>query len=440
MILRDSQTRLAHLLRVLETGLIPNNGAEMNTTLNILHISNLYPPNIVGGAEVVCSDLAEAAARDGHRVTVITTENPKVLEDRGMIREQRNGVDVIRFFPKNLYWIRDQGNPSVLKKALWHARDGWNTHAAEVVGRLLDEIRPDIMHTHNIDGFSPVVWAEARKRGIPVVHTSHDLHLVCPRATLIRRSGEICKDAPLPCQLYRKWYSHRTTDVRRFCSPSQFLLDVHQEMGMSAEKFEVVRNGIPMPWLEAPRAQEDRKAPSPLRLFFMGQLGRHKGIDTVIDAIRLLPLDVPVELEIAGKGDMESYVLDAITQDPRIRYHGFVRGDEKYALMSSADLFVIASTYYDNAPLSIIEAYGFGVPVLASRIGGLPEMVVDGRTGRLFEPGDAAALADLIRSLASDPSVLAPMRAAASGEVPKYTVQAMYERYAAIYREEAARV
>jgi glycosyltransferase involved in cell wall biosynthesis len=413
--------------------------------LRILVASNLYPPYRVGGAEIVASDLAEALAAGGNEVLVVSTEDPEKLGGSDSSEDLINGVRVIRFFPRNLYSIQSlyakpaRPKAGLATRALWHARDGWNTHAGEVLGSIMDRFRPDVLHTHNIDGLSPIVWASARRRGIPVVHTAHDLHLVCPKATLIRRGDAICEDAALPCHLYRAWYGLRAAAVQRFCSPSAFLLEKHREYGVEGERGEVVRNGVPMPWLDRAAKRRPRGPGDPLRVVFMGQLGRHKGLHTILRAIRQGDLTAAnLELHVAGAGSMESEVREAACSDPRIRFHGFVRAGAKSELLGSADLFLIGSTYYDNAPLSIVEAYGHGVPVVASRIGGLPEMVRDGETGWLFAPDDHEDLARVLGTVYHRPEVIDGLRPTVRVEAQRYTIAAMHGRYHAIYREEIA--
>lgn len=416
--------------------------------LRILLVSSLYAPYRVGGAEVVAQDIAEAMLAAGHDVMVVSTETPEKLGDRPIAHDTVNGVQVARIYPKHLYPIQDQYDPTkprpnTLKRALWHLRDTWNPDAGRKLGALLDEFRPDIVHTHNIDGISPIVWDEAERRGIPVVHTMHDLHLACPKATLIRKGDVLCENAPLPCQIYRSWYGRRARSVSRLCSPSAFLLDKHAEYGIQGQRSEVVRNGIPMPWLSDPVTRRKRAATDPLRVVYMGQLGRHKGLHTLLEAFeRHLPRSrtLPAELHIAGAGPMEPEVRAAAESDPRITFHGFVRADAKRALLNRSDVFVIASTYYDNAPLSIIEAYGHGLPVIGAAIGGIPEMVRDNETGWLFEPENALLLASRLHGLALNPERIEEKRDAVRIEAQRYTVGAMVERYAQIYQEEIATV
>ncbi len=403
----------------------------MNPKLNLLYISSLYPPYIIGGAEIMASYLAEYLADEGHRVTVISTEDPGVLRGKVFDRCLQNGVEVIRVFPKNLYWIYRKGNPSLISRAFWHARDAWNWDAARKIGQIIAEVRPDIVHTHNIDSFSPAVWYEARKLGIPVVHTAHDLHLLCPRATLLKRNGEACTEACLICKIYRKWHVTRASAIDVFSAPSQLLLNLHMKMGVQAGQFRVVRNGIPnmVSKPEDPVESKDDR----MRFLYIGQLTVNKGIHILLEVFRQLPMDIPVILNVAGRGQLEPEIAQAARQDPRINFYGFVSGSKKRELFDSSDFLVLPSIYNDNAPISILEAYNAGVAVIASDIGGLSELVNHRKTGLLFPAGDSQALCSLILELVAQPRFVRELKGGARKISENYTVERMAKHYAEIY-------
>src|SRR5690606_28443120 len=113
--------------------------------------------------------------------------------------DEWKGIRVWRLAPLNLYWRYDRETlrPNRLARALWHAVDLWNPSTIAPLEAVLRRIRPDAVNTHNIDGLSPAVWQVARRHA-PVVHTLHDCHLLCPRATMQRRDGTIC---PRLCSL-----------------------------------------------------------------------------------------------------------------------------------------------------------------------------------------------------------------------------------------------
>ena len=391
--------------------------------MHVLLVNNLYPPIMAGGAELVVAYLAEGLAARGHRATVVSTCGPEMEPYPGEIR---NGVEVLRFFPRNVYWSFAREGHGRFSHALWHLRDAWNRAAARRFQAILAEARPDLVHTHVIDGFSASIWRRARRHRVPVMHTAHDYHLLCPRAFLLTRDWKLCTRPALACRAYRSWHLHTARDVDLFVSPSQFLLDKHCDAGLALPRTAVVRNGIPRP---PPRLPCDRDGRCGPRFLLLCRLTEEKGVRVVVDAVRSLPLEVRFEVTIAGRGPLESVARAGAQADPRIRFAGFVQGEEKHALLSRADHLLIPSLWYENAPVAVVEAAAYGIGVIGSRIGGIPELVSEGRTGILFEPGDAAGLAAIMRGIASGETVLREFVPAAEAVAKRHDIGAMVESY-----------
>jgi glycosyltransferase involved in cell wall biosynthesis len=315
--------------------------------------------------------------------------------------EQRNGVECIRFFPKNLYWNfargikpREAGSVSrfeaarrALRTARWHLTDAWNRDAGRRLGDIMVHSKPDVFHTHLLDGLSPAVWREAARLNIPVIHTAHDYHMLCPRAFLLSRSYRICKRPTIACRAYRAWHMRSTRDIAVFASPSRFLRDMHTAAGLRSRRSVVVPNGIPLCGIARPSRPAPRN-----RFLLMTRLTIEKGLLVVLAAMASLR-GADVSLAVAGGGPLEGELRDAAASDPRIRILGFVDGAAKADALAWADHLVLPSLWYENAPTVILEAAAHGLTVIGSRIGGIPEFVRDGETGLLFPPGDAAALA-----------------------------------------------
>lgn len=402
--------------------------------LSVLVMNSFYAPFVVGGAEVVAEMLATTLAAQGHRVSVVTS----CSRDRESGVERMNGVDVYRFFPKNLWWLHERfavgDRRSVVDKLRWRLTDAWNRDAGETFGQILDRIRPDIVHTHNIKGFSPIVWQIARRRGIPVVHTGHSYELICADGALLGRGGRSCapRSRCLGCNIHGAWYRAKADAIDVFCSPSDYLLRVHAEAGVVPKRTARVRNGIaphtPLP----PVPSRERNAP--VRFLYMGQLAGHKGIDTLIGAIRKAD-GADFAVDIAGRGDGEARLKALAGCDGRIRFHGFVEGERKERLLSSADVLIFPSIWVENAPMSIAEAFRHGLPVVASRIGAIPEFVEHGTNGFLFEVGNAASLASCMARLCDRPDELQQIREGAtrSGEAWP-TPEDMARDYVSIYQ------
>ena len=397
--------------------------------MHLLVANNIYPPIAAGGAELIVAYLCEEMAARGHRVTVVSTCGPE-MEPYPV--EQRRGVEIIRFFPRNLYWSFERDGQSGARKALWHLRDAWNFDAGRRFAAVLEESRPDLLHTHLIDGLSASIWARARRRGMKVVHTAHDYHLLCPRAFLLTRSWQICTDPALPCRAFRRFHLGTTHAVDLFTSPSRFLLDLHRKAGLRSADAAVVRNGIPLPVRAGEIAPRARQAGT-TRFVLLARLTVEKGIETALQAMAGLPPEADVELVIGGRGALEGRVREAAAADPRIRFLGYVSGEEKHALLSQADHLLLPSLWYENAPVVILEAAAYGLGVIGSDIGGIPEFVRPGQTGWLVPPGDARALGDAMLAAARDSRFLAELPRHAAALIAEHTVARMADEFAGHY-------
>jgi glycosyltransferase involved in cell wall biosynthesis len=393
--------------------------------MHVLMVNNIYPPIMAGGAELVVADLCEGLVRRGHRVTAVSTCGPE-MEPYPV--ETRNGVTVIRFFPRNVYWNFARDGQPKLRRVMWHLRDAWNRDAARRFRAILEEAPPTLVHTHLIDGFSASIWRRARRAEVPVVHTAHDYHLLCPRAFMLDRDWKICRTPGLGCRMYRLWHLRTAGDIDLFVSPSRFLLDRHREAGFAPPREAVIRNGIPLPH-DAMRMRETKHGGHPTRFLLMCRLTAEKGVRVALQAASQLPRDLPFELVIAGRGPLEAEVRVAAANDSRISFAGYVSGEDKAALLASADHLLVPSLWYENAPLAVIEAAAYGLGLIGSRIGGIPELVREGRTGLLFEPGDVAALAAAMRGLASGEISLNGLAENSWNLAQGHTVERMVDDY-----------
>jgi glycosyltransferase involved in cell wall biosynthesis len=265
-----------------------------------------------------------------------------------------------------------------------------------------------VVHVHNVfPALSPAVF-RAVPRSVPVVVTLHNFRMSCLSGNLYR-DGAICHDCvghpPWPGVLHRCYRGStaasavlgtsltlhrclRTYDrVRSFLAVSEFLRNHHVQIGISPERVIVKRN---FAW-----PSEPRKGPGTSYLY-AGRLVREKGLETVVRAWA----EVDAPLLIVGEGDDEAR-LRAIA--PRnVEFRSTVPGEEVAALVRDARAMLVPSEWYETASRTVLEAYAAGVPVLASHIGALPEVVADGRTGYLVPPGDPSAWADAARRLLSD--------------------------------------
>jgi glycosyltransferase involved in cell wall biosynthesis len=397
--------------------------------VRICHVSNLYPPDVLGGAEIVVEHMVHGLRAAGHEVAVMATVAPSRAG-----REEVEGVPVHRVSSANLYWVGKVSRRSRVLKLLWHFIDLWNPVMYRRVRALFRAEKFDVVHTHNLPGFSLAVWAAARTEGLPVVHTTHDHSLTCVRSIRMTRQGRVCERPCMGCAVRGRWFCQLSRSVNAVVAPTRFVLDRHLELGFFPRAVSaVVPWGVPL--LE-PTPHRFRGNPgAPIRFLYIGGLRPYKGIDNVLDAFRRAP-GLRASLDIAGAGELAGACAEAAS-DPRIRFHGFVTGEQKTELFRSSDVLLFPSLCWEAFGLVALEALSYGVPVLASRTGGIPELIEEGRTGFLVEPGDPAALARGMARLAAAPAVAESMRAACQARARDLSVERTVSGIVEVY--EAAR-
>lgn len=307
------------------------------------------------------------------------------------------------------------------------ARMFYSRDAAVRFTRLLLDFRPDIVHVHGIHRqLSSSLLVAARERGIPVVQTMHDFHAFCCSNVLLRGDGALCE--PPLCNLSAPWTGVRRRCVRgslalsglavaesffrnsvlrsvqlvtRYVSPSRFLADQLRRAGLCSRPIDVIANAVPV---QPPSIGGSG-------LLFVGRLSPEKGLDVLLEAAEITGLP----LTIAGDGPLMPYLKERA--NGRVKLLGRVPPSRVSELLSAAAVAVVPSICYENAPLSVLEPMACGTPVVASAIGGIPELVRDGVDGLLVEPGVATSLAAALRALTADKARAGKMGAAARDRV-----------------------
>ena len=390
-------------------------------------VSNLYPPHVIGGAETIVRDVARAVHADGHEVTVVTSA------PRGSARtEFVDGITVHRLAPANLYWAGDAPRTTRAIKPLWHAIDLWNPATYRTVRRIVADGKFDVVHTHNLGGLSTAVWSAAAAARTPIVHTTHDYSLTCVRSLRLTPAGRICHTPCASCALRGVWLRRMSRLVTAVAAPSAFVLERHRELGFfpRATALAVVPWGL----AELPPRRAEAPAYPPVRFLFLGLLRAHKGVRVMLDAFARVP-NRDARLEIAGDGELARECRDAAARDPRIAVHGFVSGAQKVRLLAGAHVLVFPSISWEVSGLVILEAFAHGVPVIGSRIGGIPERIEDGVTGFLIDPGDAAQLAARMSALVDHPATIAAKREACRTRAEQMGLSTTVSRLLDLYRD-----
>lgn len=340
---------------------------------------------------------------------------------------------------------------SLVRRLTLIGRTVWASDSHREFTGLLRQHRPDIVHVHNtFPLISPsILWA-CREQKVPVVHTLHNYRLLCPGANFIR-DGKPCEDCThgslvqsVAHGCYRDSRSqtaavalmlsvHRarktwTRAVDRYIALTEFARSRFVNAGLPAEKITVKPNCVdPDP---GQRSGEGSYA------LFVGRVSREKGAHTLLRAWRQLPSSF--NLRIIGDGPAYAQLkAEAATQGlSNITFLGRLPRERVIEAMKGARFVVFPSQLYENLPLTIIEAFACGVPVLASKLGAMGEVVKDGRTGFFFQPGDADDLARTVSRAWEQPEHMRRFGQQARKEYEsRYTAASNYRHLMEIYHE-----
>ncbi len=281
--------------------------------------------------------------------------------------------------------------------------------------RLLERFKPTVAHLHNIyHHLSPSILSTLRSSGTPVVLTAHDLKIACPNYRMLS-GNEICERCKggrfhnvimqrcvhdslaasaivaAEATVHSLLGSYRK-HVDKIVVPSRFFMSKFVEWGWEPERFTHIPNFVEAEKL-APAFE-----PGDYFLYF-GRLSFEKGVPTLIKAAAA----AGVPLKIAGTGpDAQALQALADSLGGQVEFLGYRSGSDLHDLVRASRAVVLPSEWYENAPLSILESFALGKPVLGARIGGIPELVEPGVTGWLFTSADDKELAELLRQVAGE--------------------------------------
>lgn len=314
---------------------------------------------------------------------------------------------------------------------------------------VLGETRPDIVHVHNVYPLiSPSVLVECRRAGMPVVMTVHNYRLVCPNGLHLSR-GEVCErclggreywcvlrncEGSLPKSIgyaLRNWVARKRRafldNVTMYAALTEFQRQRLIAEGFPAERIAVIPNMAGGDGHAAGGAAGDYVA-------YAGRISPEKGVTHLLSAARRLS---DIAFKAAGGYDRMPHLPGEAPAN--FEFLGHLGTERLNGFYSQARMLVLPSTWFEGFPMTIAEATVRGKPVVCSRIGGLPEIVDDGATGLLFEPGNAADLAEKIRYLWDRRDLCRRMgEAGREKALREYSPEKYYERLMAVYQRAIA--
>lgn len=378
----------------------------------------LYP---AGGAETYMFKLGKHLEKLGNEVQYF-----------GMDSESRCVSNRINCYTDEI----DFRNAGAIDKIKYSAKSIYSREAKEKIAKVLDDFMPDIVHLNNINfQLTPSVIPEIRKRNIPIVQTVHDVQIACPNHRMyIEQTQRVCSEckinsyfsciknkcvhgsalksaaAAAESYLYHKKGTYNLVD--RYICPSRFMADAIISGGVEESRITVLHNFSDI------QSNTQKDASAEKYILYFGRLSIEKGIKTLIEAVSELP---DITLVLAGTGPLEEITGGY----ENIKAIGFKSGEELKSLIRNAQFAVCPSEWYENCPMSVVEALSLGTPVVCSDLGGSKELVESGKTGLVFEAGSKDKLKEAIRTLYDNPLLTEKMRsnclAASTNNIEKYS-------------------
>lgn len=353
-------------------------------------ITNLYPPHARGGAETVIVRTVQELLARGHDVFMITGQ-PRSF-GRGIVLGRSSVERVYRFFPRNLYFTLNDYKYPWIVRLVWHLVDAlFSQHSAEVVRTILVNEQPDVVITHNLKGLGLSIPRVIRQMNVPHIHVIHDLQLIVPSGLVMFGKEQSPWFVKPFYKLYQLVCRSKFKNPDVVISPSRYLERMYRQAHFfTGTNIEVIPNPAPTYDISPKKG----RSVGSLKLLFVGQLAHHKGLAFLVDAISTLPIDA--RLIIAGDGALRRWTEKHASDNERITYLGYMPPEELVNVFGVVDALVVPSLCYENSPTVIYEGLQAGLPILASRIGGVGELVEEGKNGFLFIPGDKG---DFLRAL-----------------------------------------
>jgi glycosyltransferase involved in cell wall biosynthesis len=398
--------------------------------MKLIFANNYY--YIRGGAERVFFDEMEILKAHGHEIAPFSR-----------YFEKNFSSEYSRFFPGPV----EYEDVSLLKKLSASFKLIHSIESKKRISSLIGYFKPDIIHAHNIYGrLTSSIVDSAKIRDIPVVMTLHDYKLICPSYLMLfnRKVCERCIGHKFYCciltkchkeslaaslvytfETYFNYYFKKYEWIKYLICPSKFSLKKHLEAGTPEEKLIYIPNFIKTEDFEPDYEPGDY-------ILFVGRLSKEKGVLTLLKAVKGLD----IELKIVGDGpireEYEKYIRnERITN---VTFEGYKSGEELKSLYKKSAFVIFPSEWFENAPMTILETSAYGKPIIGSNIGGIPEMIINEKTGLLFETGDYNELREKIKNLLTNPSLIVQMgKDARKRAEEEYNAELHYKRLMEVY-------
>lgn len=366
--------------------------------MKIAIIQNFFNPYIIGGAEINVESFVYSLVKREIETILITSRENKKME----VFSPCPHLKIYRFNPFNLYFnYPPQVKRNRLIKILWWIINLWNPFVFFKVRKVLKMEKSDLVNVRNFYTLSPSVFLAAKSLRIPILYTAHDFFPLCKNSSFMK-NGRVCWKQCFFCRLWAKWNKFFLKDIK-FMFLSNFSADLYKKYFKVSGN--VLHNPVYLSQEEIVTNMELKKNRQhnfdKIVFLFLGRLARHKGILTLLKAFEMVK-EQNINLLIGGDGELIEEIKSYALKDSRIKYLGFVSREKKKHTLLHSDVLVFPSEWFEVSPLTIQEAHGFGLSVIGTNLGSIPEHIDVDKTGWIFPYRDVSTLAQIIEKLGKD--------------------------------------
>lgn len=400
--------------------------------MKICIITNTFSSDLIGGSNIYTNTIVRELHNRNHEVFVIAASS-----DRKDSIKIDGTIKIYYFHPLNIATCSEIGEKSIAKQGLWTALDIYNHYSYAKIIKILKKENPDVVHLQTPLDITLSAFDAVKKMRLPLVFTAHDYLLLCRKVVLLHCTGEICTNENINefCKLYRilaKKITDNKADVVIF--PSRFISHMFTENGFFKKSKKTI---LPYPvQLNNINSHKNNThiGKHGLNILYVGSLTRHKGIQILIEAVKLIKKD-SIRLTIIGSGIYKNKLENLVGANKKITFYGKVRHEDIEDCYNKSDVLVVPSIWNEVFGIVVLEAFRAGIPVIASRIGGITEIVKNNYNGFLFESGNTLQLKQILERIVENPKTLTELGNNAKNYVKQYEISEHIKELVLNYEE-----
>ncbi len=379
--------------------------------MKILIVNTFYYPNMVGGTENSVKILSENLVKEGNKVAVYTLDATEQF-----VKETINGVQIYRGKNKIIQ------NNRLLKKFF----DINNILIKKQIRKVIEDFKPDLIHTNNLYGISNIIWKIAKKEyNIPIIHTLRDYWMLYP----------IVSKEKISKLVFQPFMRKRTKYVDIVTAPSNYTLNKFIEAGYFSEsKKQCIYNAININIKETKEIIQKRNIDNKEKIKFMyvGMLIENKGIRNLLEAFSKIKNE-NISLHIYGKGELENIVKQRVKENHKVKYYGQLSTDKLKNEWLKNDVLIVPSIWEEPFGRVVIEANQYGLPVIGANRAGILETITNIQTGLLYQYDNIEELVKAIQYFENRDNIKKYYKAI-EDNIEKYSIENQIKEFMKLYK------